>query len=63
MVELGMSIKDTGEEGHSCADIETFLLGHYKCHPTLLIGDIGGDPQHEEGPGGVPPPGVTTNIG
>ena len=54
--ELGVDIAGLREGGGRRADIESFIPGSGAVHPDLKLLDMGGDPPHQENPGGFPPP-------
>ena len=62
-VDLVPSINNTQVGGRRCAYAGTFLPGHCTGLRALWSRDMGGDPPYQEGPGGVPPPGLTSDSG
>ena len=51
MADLGISVQGTGVEDSGCADLGTFLFGHFTGFFDLSNGDMFGDPPYIVGPG------------
>ena len=59
---LGTTLEYNGEEGSGYADIETHINGHSEGNTDFCIRDAVGYHLHQEEPGGVPPPGGTSDY-
>ena len=52
---LGETIADCGKGGSRRANIGVVITGRHAVNTTFRIVDMGDNPPHLEGPGGVPP--------
>ena len=52
--KMGKALADTGEVRGRRTEIGAFIPGRCAVNPEFHLRYVGGDPLHQEGPGGVP---------